>query len=155
MKITLGATVLVDYGDWFEGPLPQLDGKGDIQVAGYVSAAGVKTFDRGNRSHSMEWVVMKLHDSPMHALAHVLAMSVGRPAGGQLLTIELQGYEGSVTVAAASITGFKCGTHEQCSRISYSVMGGVMVNTLALAGRVLTEEGEDILTEDGKTILMD
>ncbi|WP_009960333.1 hypothetical protein [Verrucomicrobium spinosum] len=156
LKITLGATVLVDYDAWFEGGLPKIDQTGEVQEVKYVRAAGGKTFDRGNRMHSISWTVMRLHESPQAAEAFRLHTLASLPTGGVDLIIEVMGHEGEMVIASATITDVQTGTYEQCSRITYALKGGAITGApLALMGRVLTEEGDGLLTEDGSTLMIE
>ena len=156
LRITLGATVLVDYEAWFEGGLPKIDQAREVQEAKFVRGVSGKTFDRGNLMHSISWTVMRLHESPQAAEAYRLNTLATLPTGGVDLTIEVSGHEGAMVIASATITDVQTGTHEQCSRIVYALKGGAITGgPLALMGRLLTEEGDGLLTEDGSTLLIE
>ena len=123
--LLLGEVTLLAEGDWLDGRV-SLSPARMVQQVGLWQEDGARTWERGNFSHTVSWVVVRQHASPAAAHEWMLAHQAEIQAlgGDETLHITIAGTEGSMTLAHASVTGVQCSTFEAFSRSSYVILGG-------------------------------
>lgn len=151
LKITVGAVVLLDYGDWIEGMF-QHSANRETQVVSFVEGTGIKTIDRGNESNQLSFTAIIDHGSVEAAKRFQFQQAIALRTGGVTTTINIQYHSGSIVIPNSTVISKPSTTFERFSRFSYTILGGALTDTL-VDERLLTEAGSPMETEDGETMI--
>jgi hypothetical protein len=147
-KITVGATVVLDFGDYMEGML-QCEPQKEVDATPFVGG-GAKTFARPNIFHQFSWtkwhVCDSVHEAAALQLMHTKAL---KDLAGLDVTIQIANNTGSVTLNKATVSAFPSAIYERFVRFSYSLLGGALSGELALLNSLLLEDGTPLELEDG------
>lgn len=148
-QIVHGNDVLLDFDDWLLED-PEIQPVKDVQASKFAGGDGARTWDRGNKMHTLSFSRWRLYNSLREAAAARLATIAGWPDGALAVTITVAQHTGKLTLYKATITGLKCQAHESLTLTSYTIEGGALTGSLVFVGE--EEPGEVIGGEDGGVI---
>lgn len=140
-RVTFGAVVVLEVGDWLDESGFSLAPARSIQVESYLRAAGIRTFDRGNRSHELRFVRWQefstVQEAEVYQLTHTKALEVG----GVDVLIQMDGYTGGITLKGASIVSAPSSTWERFCKFEYTILGGELTGGLTPPGMLGLGDG--------------
>ena len=129
---TGAATVLLDWGDDVAGE-PTLDGGQAVDVVTYARGSGVKTFDRGNESHTLSIPLEKETGSIRDAHNQLFTGALAVPRNTADVLIEVQGGV-RVLLKDATVQDWNALTESHFTGRVLTIIGG----TLSLISSAVT-----------------
>jgi hypothetical protein len=153
-KITVGATVVLDYEDYMDGML-QCDAQPEVDAAAFVGG-NAATFERPNIFHQFTWTTLRMFDSPQQAAAFQLSHSIAlKSVAGQDAVIQIQNHSGSITLNKATMVSFPSALLDRFVRVTYTMLGGALSGELAEVNGLLLEGGGPLVLEDDSLLSLE
>jgi len=156
--ITLGGMVLVAVNDLLWGDpsnllrlTPEFPG---IEEALYLGG-GARMFERGggrSRFHTLDFTRVRVHAAIVDALRFQISHPADLPAGGQDLTITINGLSGTATLAKAAILSAPIHTLHRLSITAYTIKGGALTSNIYESANILDEAGDTFEAEDAQPL---
>ena len=153
-RIVHGSTVLLDLDDWLLED-PEIQPVKDVQRSQFAGGLAARTWDRGNKMHTLTFSRWRLHSSTWQAAAARLATLAAWPDGAQDVTVGIAFHTGTLTIYKATITGLKCQAYDRLTLTEYVVEGGALTGELTFSGLPGTDPvpvDDAIGGEDGSAI---
>lgn len=152
LRITHGSSLLLDYGWPLATDAIELDGEQEVDVAPLSRASGVKTFSRGNDSHSIEFTIAEPEYSVRDAVVSAFQHAVNTPRTTEDVLIELE--TGWVwKLESATVQSWPCGMSGILPRRTVRLQGGAF--TLVQAGSLDNPAPMPVATVDSMETSVD
>ena len=116
------ALVLLDYGTALWGPL-EINGEQIVQEQGFVRAAGIKAFPRGNNRTALRFEKSEIEDSIVDAFATGLSAIVALPRTQADILVSLQDGR-NWRISNAAIRAWPVGQEARLTRQAVEIIGG-------------------------------
>jgi hypothetical protein len=129
LKITHGATVLVDYGDDLGGE-PTLDGGQVVQLAGYVRGTAGVPIPRRNDTHTLRLPLPREAATIRAATGAMFSRIAAVPKTAATLTVELSA-GGKWELANAVVQDWAGAVEDQFSVLELIIIGGAWTQVTA------------------------
>ena len=128
MKISFGTTTIAGGKEASQEPFDvQLRTLNQVQVASFLRADSVKTFDRGNRSTSFSFKVIRRHETVLAASEFLLSHATSLHSLSTTLTIALEDAESTTyQLPYATLVSVQSEQKGNTTTHRYEIMGGLL-----------------------------
>lgn len=149
LSITKGGVSLLAVGDYLEG-MVKIAPQTNVQPAGFADGLGARTFDRGNRMHTITFTKWTVYDSVAAALVGQMLLTKTLAAGAEDVQLRVYGYDGYDTLFQATVAEWPSDIYQRIVRMSFTIVGGAISGTLTTGvTRTVTDEAGNVVTDEG------
>lgn len=147
-QVTPEPVVLLEYGDYLEGPL-QFTPEPEVDAAPFLGG-GARTFARPNVFHTISYRVWKLHANIPLAAAYQISHSIDlKTLAGVDFHIEVLNHDGHAVLNKGTVARYPSDHYERCTRFGIELIGGALSSTLAAVSVLGLPDGSAITLPDG------